>query len=222
MIEQSPTPMWISDDKGTLIRINESCCKLLNITEKDVVGKYNIFKDNLVDSQGFMPLAENVFSKGEVARFELKYDTSLLQDLTLERQASVFLDVTIFPIINRNGKVTNAVIQHIDITGRKAAEEALRKSEDRYRTLVDNAAEGIFVVQNGKVVFANPRAFAMADYRLDEREPKYFMDFVHPEDRAMVIERHLKRLSGEEFDATYSIRLIDRQGKIRWVSAQPA
>jgi PAS domain S-box-containing protein len=222
MIEQSPTPMWISDDKGTLIRINESCCKLLNITEKDVVGKYNIFKDNLVDSQGFMPLAENVFSKGEVARFELKYDTSLLQDLTLERQASVFLDVTIFPIINRNGKVTNAVIQHIDITGRKAAEEALRKSEDRYRTLVDNAAEGIFVVQNGKVVFANPRAFAMADYRLDEREPKYFMDFVHPEDRAMVIERHLKRLSGEEFDATYSIRLIDRQGKIRWVRISSA
>ena len=222
MIEQSSTPMWISDDKGTLVRINKACCRLLNITEEDVVGKYNIFKDNLVDSQGFMSLVENVFNKGEVTRFELKYDTSLLKDLTLERQASVILDVTIFPIVDHDGKVTNAIIQHIDITGRKAAEEALCKSEDRYRTLVDNAAEGIFVIQNGKVVFANPRAFAMADYRLDEREPQYFIDFVHPEDRAMVIEQHLKRLSGEEFEATYSIRLIDRTGKIRWISISSA
>jgi len=217
MIEQSPTPTWISNDKGTLIRINQACCTLFNITEKDVVGKYNIFKDNLVDSQGFMPLVENVFNKGELTRFELKYDTSQLKNLNLERQASVFLDVTIFPIIDHNGKVTNAVIQHIDITTRKAAEEALRKSEDRYRTLVDNAAEGIFVIQNGKVVFANPRAFAMVDYRLDEREPKHFVDFVHPEDRAIVIERHLRRLSGEELEETYTIRLIDRHGNIRWV-----
>ncbi|MHB8085091.1 MAG: PAS domain S-box protein, partial [Dehalococcoidia bacterium] len=217
LIDQSPTPMWISDDKGTLIRINEACCRLLNITEKDVLGKYNIFKDNLVESQGFMPLVEKVFSEGKVARFELEYDTLQLKNLALERQASVFLDVTIFPIINQSGKVTNIVTQHIDITGRKAAEEALRKSEDRYRTLVDNAAEGIFVIQNGKVVFANPKAFAIADYPLDEREPQYFVDLIHPEDRAMVIERHLRRLSGEEFEATYTIRLIDRHGNIRWV-----
>ena len=222
MIEQSPTPTWVSDDKGSLIRINEACCRLLNTTEKDVVGKYNIFKDNLVDSQGFMPLVENVFNKGVVARFELKYDTSQLKNLALERQASLFLDVTIFPIIDRDGKVTNAVIQHIDITGRKAAEEALYKSEDRYRTLVDNAAEGIFVIQNGKVVFANPKAFAMVNYRLDEREPQYFVDFVHPDDRAMVIDRYLRRLSGEEFEETYTIRLIDRQGNIRWVGISSA
>ena len=203
MIEQSPTPMWISDDKGTLIRINGACCRLLNITEKDVLGKYNIFKDNLVEDQGFMPLVENVFREGKQARFEIKYDTSQLKNLALENRASVFVDVTIFPIIDRQGKVTNAVIQHIDITGRKTAEEALFKSEDRYRTLVDNAAEGVFVIQNGKVVFANPKAFAMVNYRLDEREPQYFVDFVHPDDRPMVIDRHLRRLSGEELSNTF-------------------
>ncbi|MGA2158201.1 MAG: HD domain-containing phosphohydrolase [Dehalococcoidia bacterium] len=222
MIEQSPTPMWISDDKGTLIRVNKACCRLLNIMEKDVLGRYNIFKDNLVESQGFMPLVENVFREGKVARFELKYDTSQLINLAFENHASLFLDVTIFPIIDRQGKVTNAVIQHIDITGRKTAEEALFKSEDRYRTLVDNAAEGVFVIQNGKVVFANPKAFAMVNYRLDEREPQYFVDFVHPDDRPMVIDRHLRRLSGEEFQETYTIRLIDRHGSTRWIRVSSA
>ncbi len=222
MIEQSPTPTWISDDKGTLIRINPSCCRLLNVAEKDVVGKYNIFKDNLVQEQGFMPLVENVFKEKQAARFELKYDTSQLTQLTLETHAFVYLDVTIFPIIDHKGQVTNAVIQHIDITGRKTAEEALNKSEERYRTLVDNAAEAVFVIQNGKVVFANPKAFAMVNYRLDQTEPHYFIDFVHPDDRPMVIDRHLRRLSGEEFEETYQVRLIDREANTIWVQISSA
>ena len=222
MIEQSPTPTWISDDKGTLIRINPSCCRLLNVAEKDVVGKYNIFKDNLVQEQGFMPLVENVFKEKQAARFELKYDTSQLTQLTLETRAFVYVDVTIFPIIDHKGQVTNAVIQHIDITGRKTAEEALNKSEERYRTLVDNAAEAVFVIQNGKVVFANPKAFAMVNYRLDQTEPHYFIDFVHPDDRPMVIDRHLRRLSGEEFEETYQVRLIDRDANTIWVQISSA
>jgi len=40
VIEQSPYPIWISDNKGTLIKINPACCKLLNITSEEVIGKY--------------------------------------------------------------------------------------------------------------------------------------------------------------------------------------
>ncbi|MDD5313190.1 MAG: PAS domain S-box protein [Dehalococcoidia bacterium] len=217
VIEQSPTPTWVSDEEGTLIRINQACCKLLNITEDEVVGKYNVLKDNIVEAQGFLPLVKNVFEKGEVAGFELKYDTAQLKHLALENCASVILAVTIFPIVDTRGNITNAVIQHVDITGHKNVEEALHTSEERYRTLVNNAAEGIFVIQDGKVVYANPKAFAMIGHPVDDKTPTRFIDFVHPEDKRLMVERYQRRLKGEEFEDVYPIRLVDHQGNTIWV-----
>ncbi|MGD0856542.1 MAG: PAS domain S-box protein, partial [Dehalococcoidia bacterium] len=128
MIEQSPTPTWISDDKGTLIKVNKSLCELLKVTEEELVGKYNVFKDNIVKEQGYIPLIRNVFEKGEVARFELYYDSPRLKSLSLDRTTSLILDVTISPIRDTSGRITNAAIQQLDLTERKKAEEALHSS----------------------------------------------------------------------------------------------
>ena len=67
IIDQSPYPMWISDAQGTLIRLNQALRDLLNISNEDVVGKYNVLKDNIVEEQGFLPLVKRVFEEGETA-----------------------------------------------------------------------------------------------------------------------------------------------------------
>ena len=126
IIEQSTNAIWISDENGTLVRINQACCDLLNLTAEEVAGKYNVLKDNIVEEQGHMPLVKAVFEEGKSARFELRYDTSQLKHLSLKGMAFVILDVNIFPIRGANGKVTNAVIQHVDITERKRSEEEVR------------------------------------------------------------------------------------------------
>jgi PAS domain S-box-containing protein len=125
IIEQSPYAMWISDEKGTLIRLNRACCTLLHITEEEVIGEYNILDDNIVQEQGLLPLVQSVFKEGETVRFEITYDSSQLKHPKLQRNASVILDVTMFPIKNEHGEVTNAIIQHMDITDRKRAEEEI-------------------------------------------------------------------------------------------------
>jgi PAS domain S-box-containing protein len=127
IIDQSPVPMWISDDKGILIRINKACCSILKITEQDVIGKYNVIEDNIVQEQGLLSDVRRVFDNGETVRFEIRYNTSKLKGFSLESDAEVILDTTIFPIKDYKGKVTNAVIQHMDITERKRAEEEIRK-----------------------------------------------------------------------------------------------
>ncbi len=131
IIEQSPHPMWISDDRGTLVRLNRACRELLHLSEEEVVGKYNVLHDNIVEQQGFMPMVRRVFENGETARFELTYDSSQLDSLQLEKTASVVLEVTIFPIRDANGKLTNAVIQHVDVTERRRAEAERAKLESR-------------------------------------------------------------------------------------------
>ena len=65
---QSPYPMWIADAQGTLIWLNQSCQDLLDLTAAEVVGKYNVFQDNIVEGQGFFPLLQRVFEKGETDR----------------------------------------------------------------------------------------------------------------------------------------------------------
>jgi PAS domain S-box-containing protein len=126
LIEQSPIAMWISDDRGSLIRLNQACCNLLNITADEVVDRYNIFQDNIVKEQGFLPLVKAVFERGETAHFEIDYNSSHVEGLKLHWTVAVILDVTIFPIKDTHGRITHAVIQDINITERRQAAEALR------------------------------------------------------------------------------------------------
>jgi len=165
IIEQSSHPIWISDDKGTLIRMNQACRDLLNIKNEDVVGKYNVLKDNIVEEQGFLPLVKSVFEEGKAQKFILTYDSAQLKQLHLEKTASVILEVSIFPIKDSNSRVTNAVIQHNDITIRKLSEDALQKSEQRYRDIFTFAPVGIYLsTRDGKFIKANNMLAEMLGY----------------------------------------------------------
>ena len=99
---------------------------------------------------------------------------------------------------------------------KKQAAEALQNSEDRYRTLVEKAFEGIIVIQDGEIVFANPRAYAIIGHPRDQVAPRAFMDFIHPDDAEILTNNYLRRLKGEQFEETYTIRLIDQKGNIKW------
>jgi PAS domain S-box-containing protein len=78
----------------------------------------------------------------------------------------------------------------IDITDRKAAEEALRESEERFRTLVDGAPDGVFVHSGDRLEFANKALCRMLGVRsVDELIGMSVMDLVAPEYRHVVRER---------------------------------
>ena len=100
---------------------------------------------------------------------------------------------------------------------RTQAEEALLESEKKYRLVVDNANEGIVVTQDGMLKFANPSIVEFTGYSENSLKAQSFLEYIHPDDREMVIEHHLKRLSGEEIPRQYSFRMIDRNGHTRWI-----
>ena len=99
----------------------------------------------------------------------------------------------------------------------KQMEAALQESEESYRNLFENASEAIFVAQEGKLVFLNPMTARMIDYSAEEIMSRPFIEFVHPDDRDMVIDRHVRRMKDEEIPHLYSFRIIRRDGNIRWV-----
>ncbi len=84
----------------------------------------------------------------------------------------------------------------IDITGRKMAEEAVRHSEEQYRLLVENANEAIAVFQDMKVRFANRKMAEATEYPIEDLLGRSFLDLIHPEDRDLVVQNHLRRIQG--------------------------
>jgi len=89
----------------------------------------------------------------------------------------------------------------------------LRRSEEKYRSLVDNANDAIFVAQDERIKFANPRAKKMTGYSEEELVGTSFVNLIHPADRDMVLDRHKRRLAGEELPDTYFFTLISKSGQ---------
>ncbi|MFH1090875.1 MAG: PAS domain S-box protein, partial [Pseudomonadota bacterium] len=83
--------------------------------------------------------------------------------------------------------------------------------------LVENTVEAIFVAQDGMLRFINPRAPEMIGYTREALTSRPFIEFIHPDDRALVMERHLQRLQGAALPSTYAFRIVHRSGEVRWV-----
>ena len=104
-----------------------------------------------------------------------------------------------------------------DITDSKRAEKSLINSEERYRSVVENAAEGIVVAQDDKLQYANPRALRMLQVSLKEIGDASFVYFIHPDDRAFVFDRYQKRIRGEDVVQNYDFRVLGKSGLVTWV-----
>ncbi len=101
---------------------------------------------------------------------------------------------------------------------RKQTEEALYASEEKYRKLVENAGQAIFVARGGRLIFHNNKMRELIGYSSDEIPSREFTEFIHPDDQVMVSERHHGRLKGDELPAVYEFRVVRRNGEVRWVS----
>ena len=108
--------------------------------------------------------------------------------------------------------ISRAVAVMRDVTARRNLEEERRAAQERYQVVVENANEAIFVTQNEKVIFVNPKALEIAGYDRDTITSRPFTEFVHPEDRARVFETYKRRLAGEEVPDTYVFRFLHAGG----------
>jgi PAS domain S-box-containing protein len=125
VIEQSPVNLWVADRQGTLIRTNQALRNQFGVCDREVVGLYNIFEDPQIAEQGYMPQVREVFANGTPTHFVIDYDTSGLPSLSLENSSRAVLDVTISPILDAKGQVTNVIVQHLDISELKQMEQSL-------------------------------------------------------------------------------------------------
>ena len=148
---------------------------------------------------------------------------------TSERQPNSYIE---FPAITKSGREVwigqNAWIiadaagkllgmQAVarDITARRTDEEALRAAEAKYRVLVEQSLMGVYILQNDRLVYVNPKAADMLGYTqqelIDAADP---FRFVHEQDRALVIDQ-LRRLDpAGEASVQLAVRGVRKDGEV--------
>ena len=99
-----------------------------------------------------------------------------------------------------------------DVTEHKMTEEALWDSEKKYRIVVDKVNDGIVIIQNDIVRFANPKISTILGYESGEIEGLEFTSFIAPENLGLALERYHKRMAGEKLPEIYEIALLHKNG----------
>ena len=111
---------------------------------------------------------------------------------------------------------TNTLLKQ-EINVRKRVEEALRESEEKYRRLVENANEAIFIGQDEVVKFSNPKTVEMTGYSAEELAKIPFISVVNLEDRDTFLNQQKNELKGEKTVIPYSFRINNKSGEELWV-----
>jgi HD-GYP domain-containing protein (c-di-GMP phosphodiesterase class II) len=127
VVEMSPYAMWISDNKGVVIRTNNSLRKILNTSNEKIIGHYNILYDKNIADHGVLPKVADVFEKHQPVNFTIPWEATKVGTAQFESAPDLYMDVSIFPIVSPDGELTNAVCQWVDITQHKKNEESLRQ-----------------------------------------------------------------------------------------------
>jgi len=134
----------------------------------------------------------------------------------LKRDGSeIDVELSVWPVRAGDSFTFSSFIR--DISARKAAQEALQSSEERYRAVVENASEGIIVNQDGHIRYANPKALTLSGRSRENALTTPFIEQVHPDDRQRVYSNYLKRLQGEPVESQYVIRIFHVSGALRWL-----
>lgn len=127
VIDMSPFAMWVSDENGTVIRTNRSLVETINLSEENIIGKYNVLKDKNLENQGVMDKVKAVFENHEPARFGIFWKSSEVDGVDFTGGRDMFIDVSLFPIVGTDGRTKNVVCQWVDITNQKKLEEEREK-----------------------------------------------------------------------------------------------
>ena len=172
----------VIDREGKIILINKKGCEILGYREQDILGR-NWFDTCLPD--GIRSDRRSAFEKiltGEISPFEY-YESPVVTRSGTQRVIAFHTSVLGDP----SSQVTGFMFSGEDITEQKQLEAALKESEMRFRTLIQNSSDMIRIIdRDGRVAYSSPSTLRITGYDPQELRGKDPLDYIHPEDRESV------------------------------------
>src|SRR5215207_111397 len=218
MIEQSPLSTQIFSPDGRTLRVNRAWEKLWGVT-LDEIPEYNVLQDQQLVEKGIMPYIERGFAGQAAAIPPVKYEPD--ESITsVSGVAYRWVQAFIYPVIDAGENIQEVVLVHEDITDRKEAEEERWRAEEKYRSIFENAVEGIFqTTVDGRFLTANPAMARMFGYSSPEELLEAISDigdqlYIEPERR----EEFYRLALRDGFVSGFEIQMLRKDGSPVWAS----
>ena len=215
LYEEAPTAyLSIGQDKS-IIRCNRAAEKLLGYT-KDEFLKMKVF-DLYADTENGIGAAKITFKKF--------LDGESIKDVELQMKNKdgnpIWISLYVKPIFDQEGNVIESRSMILDITERRKAEEALKESEEKFRTITEQSFLGIAIQQDNIIKYVNNQLAQTFGYTVEEImnwEVGGFLNVIHLEDRELVAKQARKKQLGESDSIDqYQFRGIKKNGDIIWL-----
>ncbi|BBO73419.1 hypothetical protein DSCW_08360 [Desulfosarcina widdelii] len=205
MVENLNDVLYTTDRNAVVTYVSPNIVRLSGYTLDEVVGRNFVefvHPDDLRDRMDqFLRILEGV---EEATEYRLVTKTGEIK----------WAHTSARPII-KNGQVTGVQGILVDITDRKNIEDALRRSEEKYRIVIEHANDAIFVLQDQRIRFMNPSASEILGDTLDNISERSFLEFVHPDDRPMIQDRYKRRMRGEKLSNRICFKMKNTNGDFR-------
>lgn len=208
--ETSADGMRMTDAEGTMVQVNQAYCRMVQKDRQELIGQSMAIAYRAKDQPPILKAYQTRFVHQDISpRQEIQ--------LVLWNGHRTWFEVT-NTFFDQAGQPRLLLSQFRDVTARKRAEEALRESEERFRSTFEQAAVGVaHVAPDGRFLRVNEKLCRILDYSRDELLARTFQDITHPSDLEADLAEVRRMLDGTI--QTYSIekRYLRKDGAIVWV-----
>ncbi len=219
IFEQSPISTQIFSPDGVSIKANRAWEKLWGV-EHSKIGIYNVLKDKQLVKTGTMPYIKRGFKGEAVTIPAIKYEPSKTVPIKGAVQYR-WVGALIYPVRDKNGKIVEVVLQHLDVTESKLAEERLRESRERLKATWEAAVDAMALSDpSGTVLEANTAYFNLYGYTREEVIGNNF---------AIIFPKHIRKWANEMYKKTFKSpkraavvesTVVSKQGKEHFVESR--
>jgi PAS domain S-box-containing protein len=212
ILQNSINPIEVINAQGRVVYVNPAFERWARVRIKDVLGSHafeSVRRLNSPQQNGsFWEAVVNELRQGKV----WSSDVEVVRD----RGEVTFAFLIVSPVLDQSGDFVECIAIYHDITERKELARKFEESQEKYQNIVESSLDGIVIVQDGRLVFANSSAMKIFGYTsTEEMRSVSFTDTVAPASRFFVLEGYQKgKLIGEDILRNYELKGLTKQGKI--------
>ena len=213
--EQSSDIIVLIDPEGKIIYENPAVTTIMGLSPEERIGQ-NVFQnlhpdDFEIVATAFNTLRSHINAPTQHGEIRIRHSDGGIRTFDVSASSLVHNDI-----------IEGIIINLRDITERKKAEQIIRESEEKFRILTESTPTAVMLYQNNKWIYANPAASTISGYSNEELLSMNFWDLVHSDDRQTVLDQGMKRQKGESGTSRYTLRVIAKDGSLKWVDLSGA